>query len=100
MSTSVANAKTDAFDPGTFVYIGRANGRYRFKASIWANPFTIGKDGNREQVINLYRDYMHGPHAAHLRPRLPELRDKRLVCWCHPLPCHGDVLVEMVEALE
>jgi hypothetical protein len=30
---------------------------------------------------------------------LPELRGKRLVCYCHPLPCHGDVLAELADAV-
>ncbi|WP_244430705.1 DUF4326 domain-containing protein [Rhizobium sp. CF142] len=27
---------------------------------------------------------------------LPELAGKDLVCCCAPLPCHGEVLLEMV----
>jgi Domain of unknown function (DUF4326) len=30
---------------------------------------------------------------------LPELRGKTLVCWCAPLPCHGDVLVELANLM-
>jgi hypothetical protein len=26
---------------------------------------------------------------------LPELHSRDLVCWCAPLPCHGDVLLEL-----
>jgi len=29
---------------------------------------------------------------------LPELRGKDLVCWCSPLPCHADVLLELANA--
>ena len=28
--------------------------------------------------------------------QLEELRGKTLVCHCKPLPCHGDVLVELL----
>lgn len=31
------------------------------------------------------------------RPDLEPLRGCRLACWCHPLPCHGDVIVELLE---
>jgi hypothetical protein len=31
---------------------------------------------------------------------LPELRGKVLGCWCAPAACHGDVLAEMVAALD
>ena len=26
---------------------------------------------------------------------LDELRDRDLICWCAPLACHGDVLIEL-----
>jgi hypothetical protein len=29
---------------------------------------------------------------------LPEFRGKDLVCWCAPEECHGDVLLELVNA--
>jgi hypothetical protein len=32
-------------------------------------------------------------------PRMPELKGKILVCWCKPLPCHGDVLKAYVDKL-
>ena len=28
---------------------------------------------------------------------LGELRGKILGCWCKPKPCHGDILVKLVE---
>lgn len=67
----------------------------------WGNPFIIGKDGNRnrEEVIAMYREWIHKPEQAHLIAALPELKGKKLGCWCAPLACRGDVLVAMVEAL-
>jgi hypothetical protein len=32
------------------------------------------------------------------RPDLEPLRGHRLACWCAPLACHGDVIVEWLEA--
>jgi hypothetical protein len=29
---------------------------------------------------------------------LPELRRKDLACWCAPLPCHGEVLLELANS--
>ena len=37
--------------------------------------------------------------AAALFAALPELADKRLGCYCHPLPCHGDVLIRLLKEL-
>jgi hypothetical protein len=64
---------------------------------VWSNPFKIGRDGNRGKVIEMYRKWIF------LRPellkRLPELRGKRLGCWCAPQACHGDVLVELINSM-
>lgn len=80
----VLNKKHGAAPAGS-VYIGRP--------SQWGNPFAIGLD-DRATVIDKYRRYI----AVH--PELvDQLRDENptaLVCWCAPLPCHGDVLAELL----
>jgi len=81
MNNHVVHCKKDRYD----VYIGRP--------SKWGNPFAIGRDGNREEVIIKYRDYILSQPA--LLKDLPSLKGKILGCWCAPLACHGDVLVEM-----
>lgn len=70
------------------VYIGRP--------SKWGNPLVIGLDGDREAVIRGYRGYVESLIAQRMCD-LEELRGKRLGCFCAPLPCHGDVLVELLE---
>jgi len=59
------------------------------------NPFTIGKDGTREEVVEKYREWIKTQH--HLMNSLNELKDKVLGCFCHPKSCHGDVLIELIE---
>lgn len=71
------------------VYIGRP--------SIWGNPFKIGKNATREQVIKLYEEYLK-KHPA-LMKQLPDLVDKVLVCWCKPEACHGDILAKYANEL-
>lgn len=66
------------------------------RPSIWGNPFKIGPDGTRSQVIAKYRDWILT--QPHLLARLPELRGKVLGCWCSPQMCHGDVLAELADA--
>lgn len=68
-----------------FVYIGRP--------SIWGNPFVIGKDGSRDEVIEKYE--WHIRNRPDLIAQLPDLIGKDLGCYCHPLPCHGDVLIKL-----
>ena len=71
------------------VYIGRP--------SKWGNPFAIGRHGPREEVIAEYRRWIQTWPA--LLTALPELKGKRLGCWCKPAACHGDVLAELAESL-
>jgi hypothetical protein len=69
------------------IYIGRPG--------KWGNPFKIGRDGNREECIVKYKEYLE------LNPSLfkevKELKGMALACWCKPKACHGDVLVEILE---
>lgn len=83
-STLVVHCKKEPFD----VYIGRP--------SKWGNPFKIGIDGSREDVIGNYRQWILANQE--LMAKLPlELKGKTLGCWCRPNPCHGDVLVELAD---
>lgn len=61
------------------------------------NPFEIGKDGDRKEVIEKYRQYIL--NKPELMNSLHELKGKVLACWCKPLPCHGDILVELCEKI-
>ncbi len=82
MSTKVVHCKKAKFD----VYIGRPG--------PWGNPFEIGRDGTRKQVVGLYRIQLWADirHGRVTREQLAELHGKTLGCWCSPQPCHGDVL--------
>ena len=68
------------------------------RRSKWGNPFVIGKDGTREEVIEKYREYILNKKS--LLICLHELEGKTLGCWCSPKPCHGDVLIELIESGE
>jgi len=83
MKTSVVHCKKQHYD----VYIGRP--------SKWGNPFSIGIDGTREEVIAKYAEWI--VQQPELMNSLYELRGKVLGCWCKPKACHGDVLVELTE---
>ena len=78
--------------PGA-VYVGRRMARIGLAGSTWANPFKIGVDGARAEVIEKYRAWLF--KQPELMAALPELRGKDLACWCAPEPCHGDVLLEL-----
>lgn len=81
----VVHCRRNAFD----VYIGRP--------SKWGNPFEIGKDGTRAEVIAKYREWLLSqPELVAEAKR--ELRGKVLGCWCVPNDCHGDVLAEVANS--
>ena len=65
----------------------------------WRNPFKLGADGDREQVIALYRaDLWRRIREGEVSlEELAELNGCWLACWCEPLPCHGDVLARAAE---
>ena len=83
------NKRTDA-PSYSMVYIGRPG--------PFGNPFTIGEDGTRAEVIAKYEEWlMRNPEL--LERVHTELPGKDLLCWCAPLPCHGDVLLRLANPL-
>ena len=96
MTTVVNIRQCPDFDPEeNDVYIGRENNSWRMSESPWHNPYKFPDDGTREEVIEKYRQYILS--KPDLLARLPELKGKRLGCWCKPKPCHGDVLIKLLE---
>lgn len=83
MTTRIVHCKKESYD----IYIGRP--------SKWGNPFQIGKDGTREEVIEKFRNWILT--QPNLLKDLHEIKGKTLGCWCKPKVCHGDVLVELIE---
>lgn len=115
--TKVVNVKTKNIRPNYLnlhewmqdkdsnVYIGRGrvifiNGvRYPLQDSIWANPYKITEKQTRNDVLNLYREYIDKKLKSNsfLITELMKLEGKNLGCWCSPEPCHGDILLELIE---
>jgi len=83
MTTCIVHCKKEPYD----IYIGRP--------SKWGNPFQIGKDGTRDEVIEKFRNWIIT--QPKLLKDLHEIKGKTLGCWCKPKVCHGDVLVELIE---
>jgi len=85
--TKVVNKRAAAYD----TYIGRG--------SVFGNPYKIGEDGNRRDVIERYREYFYdriGVDPA-FRHQVLALKGQVLGCFCAPQACHGDVIVEFLE---
>ena len=75
-----------------------ANSVYIGRPGIWGNPFVIGKDGTRNEVIAKFERWI--VQQPRLMARLEELKGKHLVCWCAPARCHGDVLVKLANSTQ
>jgi hypothetical protein len=71
-------------------------GGWHLRGSPLANPFRLGRDGNREEVLAMYRDYLLC--RPDLLALLPEVRGRRLGCWCLPEACHAEVIAELADA--
>lgn len=86
--TTVVNKTKESFN----VYIGRG--------SLFGNPYVIGRDGTREQVIERYKEWFSflrtDPIVA---SEIIKLKNKKLGCFCKPLACHGDVIADYVNSL-
>lgn len=60
------------------------------------NPFIIGKDGTRIEVIQKFKDWII------TQPELLEyvysLEGKRIACYCQlNKSCHGDVIINLID---
>ena len=89
MPTTLVNIRHSKCD----VAIGRL--------SIYGNPFRIGEDGDRVQVIEKYREWFYKRILTDggFRDRIQSLKGKVLGCWCVPEPCHGMVIIEYLEEI-
>ena len=101
MNTTVVNLKHYEYD----IYIGRKNQYYRVEESPLANPYHVGKDGNRDDCCEMYerlmRGRLEGKQKVYWRRILMGLKGKRLGCYCKEknknVRCHGDILVKLIE---
>ena len=88
MPTKIVNKIKEAYD----IYIGRP--------SIFGNPYIIGEDGTREEVIKKFETYFYKriDEDLEFKSAVIGLRGKRLGCFCAPdHDCHGRIYVEYLE---
>lgn len=95
--TKLVHVNKDVYD----VYIGRA-----YKGEIpdppqygcFGNPYTLAKYGRKESII-LFAKYFYDriENDEEFKKAVLELRNKILGCWCKPLACHGDIIVDYLD---
>jgi hypothetical protein len=83
----------------------RGPGEYIGRPSPLGNPFVLGRDGTREEVIAKYKAWFEESCDACMLNEFENLvvkarqGDLNLVCWCAPQSCHGNVLKAAIEDL-
>jgi hypothetical protein len=86
-SPQVVNVRYD--NSHDVVYVGRP--------TPFGNPFIIGVDGTRKEVIRKFKKYLRKKPKLVERAK-KELKGHVLGCHCAPLPCHADIWLEIVNA--
>lgn len=85
---NISRAPPEWREHSDYTYIGRG--------TKWGNPFELGRDGSRREVIAKHKQaLMHG-ELQHLLDDLYELEGRILVCHCKPAACHGDTYIELL----
>ncbi|KJZ41451.1 DUF4326 domain-containing protein [Pseudomonas fluorescens] len=88
--TKVSNKDIgDSYD----IYIGRG--------TLWGNPYQMGKEGTRDEVIAKFaydfeRRFLKLPDQ--FEENIEKLRGKTLGCHCKPAACHGDVIANYLNS--
>lgn len=70
------------------------------RTSEFGNPFMPTRREDRDAVIDRFKAYFLTRVATEppFRRRVLALKGKTLGCWCRPLPCHGTVIAEWLDA--
>ena len=87
-----------------YVYIGRAG---KGMTGLFGNPIIVGKQcmicgavhRTGGSTLACYKEYMltRMLHDTEFAEAIKGLKDKILVCFCKPAPCHGDVIAEYLD---
>lgn len=89
----ILNKKTDII-PSNSLYVGRPN--------KYGNPYKIGKDGTREEVILKYKKYLWNKlqNKDWKNQFIKDIANTEyLVCWCSPMACHASIIIKAYEWL-
>lgn len=92
---TVVHVRRAAFKQGApgCIYIGRNYAEFTDEG--WSNPFHIGSDGDRFEVVAKHRAMVLRSPQLLARIKKELQGDIILGCWCKPEDCHGDVYAEI-----
>jgi len=90
MKTTLINLRT---------YRGKKDYVLIDRRTVFGNPFAITLACTRKQSVAKYKAYFYNRitwNPRFLRQAL-KLKGKKLACWCTPLACHGDIIIEFLD---
>lgn len=72
------------------------------RMTMFGNPFRIHGSCTREISIEKFRKYFEEriESSPKFKVAVLKLTGKTLLCWCHPLPCHGNVIADWLNKQE
>ena len=84
-------------------YIGRGHTMRHF-----GNPFTVEVCGSNDEAKRRFDFWIRGIAYTHIEPRrriwiiqnLSSLEGGILACWCLPLPCHGEIYIQLLKEMK
>jgi Domain of unknown function (DUF4326) len=67
------------------------------RKSVWGNPYILKDTKNLEERMEALWNYtLYLLRTPILLNNIPRLEGKTLACWCTPTPCHGEILIQIV----
>jgi len=88
------------------------DGEYIARPSPLGNPFKISKNFDRHKAISYYANYLKDviineeqasidresilSELERLFSILIDQQNLNLICWCSPLPCHGNIIKQIL----
>ena len=105
MSVNVINMNNKAHMDHMRAGVGASDIYVRVdRKTIFGNPYMIGRNGTRDEVVEKYRRYMHSKYAegGEYQRKMNSLavlvarRTVHLACWCVPENCHGREILRFV----
>jgi hypothetical protein len=90
------------------VRVHQAAGVYVGRPTELGNPYVIGRDGSREQVIEKYHTWLRKqwrfrrPARAFLEELVEQYRatgQLTLLCHCAPQRCHAEVIADAIQKI-
>jgi len=104
-NSRVVHIRKDSYD----IYIGRdKDGGMHYGNPFSYNPSWGIECQDREESVLRYKLWLEGTLLPHVEPQrrewildnLEQLRGKTLGCFCAPLACHGNILLNMLNNKE